>query len=80
MNKYVLKAIRDKYKANPALVAAPTGGMHLLRYPQQHNKPEIYPYCIIVPVSTVKEYTFSEEADNSLVQFSIYDDSDANLS
>ena len=66
----------DKYKGSPALVSALKGGMYLLRYPQQHNRPAIYPYCIIVPVSTVPEYTFSEEAENSLALFSIYDDSD----
>ncbi len=75
MNKHIYKAIIDKYQASSALVAALTGGMYLLKYPQQHNKPDIYPYCVIVPVSDVAEYTFTEAADNTLIQFSIYDDS-----
>ena len=76
MNKHIFKAIMDKYNASAELVAALDGGMHLFRHPQQHNQPDIYPYCVFFPVSSVAEYTFTEEADNNLVQFSIYDDSD----
>jgi hypothetical protein len=77
MNKYIFKAIMDKYTASAALKTALTGGMYLYKYPQQHNEPDIYPYCVFFPVSDVKEYTFREQADNCLIQFSIYDNADS---
>lgn len=76
MNKHIFKAIMDKFNASAELTAALDGGMFLIDFPQQHNEPDIYPYCVFFPVSDVKEYTFSEQADNVLIQFSIYDNDD----
>ena len=76
MNKYIFKAIIDKFNTSAELMAALDGGMFLLEYPQQYNDKDIYPYCIFFPVSDVTEYTFTEVADNVVIQFSIYDNSD----
>lgn len=77
MNKLIWKAIIDKYKASTTLKTALPGGMHLLSHPQQTAKgdKDIYPYCVIIPIASVKDYTFKEAADDLEVQFSIWDDS-----
>ena len=77
MNKYIFKGILDKWNASTTLKAAVPGGLYLCEYPQQHDQLDVYPYCVIVPVSSVAEYTFSEKADNSLVQFSLWDDAES---
>lgn len=77
MNKYILSAIKAKYDASTNLKAAMTGGLYLMEYPQQSEELDHYPYCVVVPVSSVAEYTFTEMADNNLVQFSIWDNSDS---
>lgn len=77
MNKYIFSAIKAKYDASTNLKAAMTGGLYLMEYPQQSEELDHYPYCVVVPVSSVAEYTFTEMADNNLVQFSIWDNSDS---
>ena len=77
MNKYIFSAIKAKYDASTNLKAAMTGGLYLMEYPQQSEELDHYPYCVVVPVSSVAEYTFTEKADNNLVQFSIWDNSDS---
>ena len=77
MNKYIFSAIKTKYDNSASLKAAMVGGLYLAEYPQQSEELDHYPYCVIVPVSSVAEYTFTEKADNNLVQFSIWDNSDS---
>lgn len=77
MNKYIFKAILDKYTASSTLKTATPGGLWLMEYPQQHEQLDVYPHIVVVPVSSVAEYTFTEKADNNLVQFSIWDDSES---
>jgi hypothetical protein len=77
MNKYIFSAIKTKYDNATTLKAAMVGGMYLIEYPQQSEEIDHYPYCVIVPVSSVAEYTFTEKADNNLIQFSIWDNSDS---
>lgn len=77
MNKYIFSAIKTKYDNATALKTAMVGGMYLIEYPQQSEEIDHYPYCVIVPVSSVAEYTFTEKADNNLIQFSIWDNSDS---
>lgn len=77
MNKYIWKGIFDKYKASSTLMAALPGKMWLINQPQEKvEQRDIYPYCVVIPVAAVKDYTFTEAADDLSVQFSIYDDSD----
>lgn len=77
MNKYIWKGILDKYKATAALKTA-IPRMYLIEAPQEKIEQRgAYPYCVVIPVSSVKDYTFTEAADNLLVQFSIFDDSDS---
>ena len=77
MNKYIFSAIKTKLDASTNLKTAMVGGMYLIEYPQQSEEIDHYPYCVIVPVSSVAEYTFTEKADNNLIQFSIWDNSDS---
>ena len=75
MNKYIWKAILDKYKASATLKAA-IPRMYLIEAPQEKIEQRgAYPYAVVFPVTAVKDYTFTEAADDLQVQFSIYDDS-----
>ncbi len=76
MNKYIWKGILDKYKASATLKAA-IPRMYLIEAPQEKIEQRgAYPYCVVIPIVSDKEYTFTEAADNLQVQFSIYDDDD----
>jgi len=63
-------AIMTKYAADGTLSGAMTGGLSLLRAKQKPS----YPYAVFFPAVQQPKDTFTEDIENFLIQFNIYDD------
>ena len=59
----------NKYNGNAALKAV-VSGLYLTEAPQGTT----YPYIVYSLVSNVADWTYTENMENSLIQFSIFDD------
>jgi len=59
----------NKYNGNAALKAA-VSGMYLTEAPQG----TAYPYITYHKISGVADYTYTEDMENVIIQFNIYDD------
>lgn len=66
----LFQGIWNAYNGNAALKAVVTG-MYLTEAPQG----AVYPYIVYHLISNVPNWTFTEDAENTLIQFNIYDDS-----
>ena len=69
----LFKGIYSKYKSSTGagtLYADLTGGLHNTEAPQNTN----YPYAIFYLISNIPHWTFDATMENSIVQFSIFDD------
>lgn len=76
--KVLLKGIVDEYEGNAALVTALPGGLYLNERPQFANvRDDLYPYAVFFIVSERPVYTFTEIAENALIQFNIWDNSES---
>jgi len=64
----------NKYNGNTALKAAVTG-MYLTEAPQG----TVYPYITYYLISNVADWTYTEDMENSLIQFSIFDNSSSSV-
>ncbi len=64
----LFQAIYSKFSNNGALSGAVTG-MYLTEAPQG----TAYPYIVYHKISGRPDYTFSEDMENVLIQFNIYD-------
>ncbi len=64
----LFQAIYSKFDGNAALKAAVTG-MYLTEAPQG----TAYPYIVYHKISGRPDYTFTEDMENTLIQFNIYD-------
>ena len=74
----LFKGIYTKYKSSTgagSLYADLTGGLHNTAVPQG----TAYPYAAFYLISNVPHWTFDATMENSIVQFSIFDD-DSNVS
>ena len=68
--KELFTGIYSKYSGNEALKAVITG-FYFTEAPQD----AVMPYVVYNLVSNVPDWTFTEDMENSLLQFSIFDDS-----
>lgn len=68
--KVLLEAIITKWKANAALVAACTGGVHRGNAPQRAS----YPFSLLHLLDQRPEDTFNEFCETAEIQFSIFSD------
>jgi len=59
----------NKYNSNAALKAV-VSGMYLTEAPQG----TAYPYIVYHKISGVADYTYTEDMENVIIQFSIFDD------
>ena len=59
----------NKYNSNAALKAV-VSGMYLTEAPQG----TLYPYIVYHKISGVADYTYTEDMENVIIQFNIYDD------
>ena len=69
----LFKGIYAKYKSSTgvgSLYVDLTGGLHNTEAPQNTN----YPYAIFYLISNIPHWTFDTTMENSIVQFSIFDD------
>ena len=69
----LFKGIYSKYKSSTGagtLYADLTGGLHNTEAPQNTN----YPYAVFYLISNIPHWTFDATMENSIVQFSIFDD------
>jgi len=64
--------IWNKYNGNAALKAV-VSGMYLTEVPQG----TAYPYIVYHKISGVADYTYTEDMENVIIQFNIYDDSNS---
>ena len=77
-----MQIIRDsiyaKYEADSTLVASLSGGLHYDEAPQlnSENTYDAFPYSVFFFVNRRPEYTFTELAEDMIVQFNSYDNSD----
>ena len=67
--KELFTGIYSKYNGNEALKAAITG-FYFTEAPQD----AAMPYVVYNLVSNVPDWTYTEDMENSLIQFSIFDD------
>ena len=67
--KELFTGIYSKYSGNEALKAAITG-FYFTEAPQD----AVMPYVVYNLVSNVPDWTYTEDMENSLLQFSIFDD------
>lgn len=65
----LFQAIYSKFSGNVDLSGAVTG-MHLTEAPQG----SVYPYIVYHKISGVPDYTYTEDMENMLIQFNIFDD------
>jgi len=65
----LFKGIWNKYNSNAALKAV-VSGMYFTEAPQG----TAYPYATYHLISDVADWTYTEDMENSLIQFSIFDD------
>jgi len=66
--KELFQGITNRFTGS-ALASALSGGLHLAKAPP--NTP--YPYAVYFMVSGKPEWTFTEDMENVLLQFSIFD-------
>lgn len=69
----LFKGIYAKYKSSTgagSLYADLTGGLHNTEAPQNTG----YPYAVFYLISNIPHWTFDATMENSIVQFSIFDD------
>jgi len=62
----------NKYNGNAALKAV-VSGMYLTQAPQG----TAYPYITYHKISGVADYTYTEDMENVIIQFNIYDDNNS---
>jgi len=68
----LFKGIWNKYNGNTALKAV-VSGMYLTEAPQG----TVYPYIVYHKISGVADYTFTEDMENVIIQFNIYDNNNS---
>jgi hypothetical protein len=64
----LFEGIYDKYDGS-ALESEITG-----MYLEEAIQGAVYPYCVYHKISGVPNYTYTEEAENIIIQFDLYDD------
>lgn len=62
-------AIKTEFDGNADLVGALTGGLYLQQAPQN----TAFPYGIYFLVANVPEWTFTENVETAVIQFSLFD-------
>ena len=70
----LFQGIWNKFSGNTALKAAVTG-MYLTEAPQT----AIMPYIVYHLISNVADWTYTEDMENALIQFSIYDNNSSSV-
>ena len=65
----LFKGLWNAYNGNAALKAV-VSGMYLTEAPQG----TAYPYIVYHLISNIADWTYTEDMENSLIQFSIFDD------
>jgi len=70
----LFQGIWNKFNGNAALKAAVTG-MYLTEAPQT----AVMPYIVYHLISNVADWTYTEDMENSLIQFSIYDNNSSSV-
>jgi len=70
----LFQGIWNKFNGNTALKAAVTG-MYLTEAPQT----AIMPYIVYHLISNVADWTYTEDMENALIQFSIYDNNSSSV-
>jgi len=65
----LFQGLWNKYNGNAALKAV-VSGMYLTEAPQG----TVYPYITYHKISGVADYTYTEDMENVIIQFNIYDD------
>ena len=65
----LFESIYNKYNGDETLKAAITG-----LYLEEAIQNAVYPYVVYHKISGVPDYTFTEDMENVIIQFDIYDD------